>query len=73
MTQTASTNEETTATQETNNNDNDGDSLRTLCSKIHAQVEAFLQEDVKTERLRRTQDRTRVSLDIIKEALQRYR
>ncbi|MCJ1252247.1 3'-phosphoadenosine 5'-phosphosulfate sulfotransferase [Lignoscripta atroalba] len=47
-------------------------SLRALCSKLNAQVEAFLQEDVQTERLKRVQDQTRISIHVIQEALKRY-
>jgi len=52
---------------------NGGTSLRALCSELHARIEAFLQEDVKTERLKRVQEQTRHSLDVIQEALQRYK
>ena len=48
-------------------------SLRALCAQIHARIEAFLQEDVETEKLRRVQAQTRISLGVISEALQRYR
>lgn len=51
----------------------DSSSLRALCSEIHAQVEAFLQEDVETERLRSVQAQTRNSLAVIQEALDNYR
>lgn len=47
--------------------------LRAFCSELHAKVEAFLQEDVKTERLRSVQAQTRKSLAIIQEALDKYR
>ncbi|MCJ1480606.1 3'-phosphoadenosine 5'-phosphosulfate sulfotransferase [Schaereria dolodes] len=47
-------------------------SLRALCSRLHARIEAFLQEDVQTETLKRVQQRTRISLNVIQEALKRY-
>ena len=51
----------------------DSSSLRALCSELHAQVDAFLQEDVKTERLSSVQAQTRKSLAVIQEALDTYR
>lgn len=52
----------------------EGDStpLRNLCSRLNAQITTFLHEDVKTERLKATQAQTRISLQIIQEALDRY-
>lgn len=51
-----------------------GDStpLRALCTRLNAQIMTFLHEDVKTERLKATQAQTRISLQIIQEALDRY-
>jgi len=51
-----------------------GDStpLRTLCAQLHAQVTAFLQEDVETEMLKNVQAQCRNSLNIISEAIERY-
>ncbi|KAL8896512.1 MAG: hypothetical protein Q9207_007670, partial [Kuettlingeria erythrocarpa] len=46
--------------------------LRALCSTLHAQITAFLSEDVPTERLRAVQAQTRASLAIIQCALDRY-
>lgn len=46
--------------------------LRALCTRLNAQITAFLHEDVKTEKLRATQAQTRISLQIIQEALDRY-
>ncbi|MCJ1230736.1 hypothetical protein MMC12_007410 [Toensbergia leucococca] len=51
---------------------NGSDSLRALCSTLHAQITAFLHEDVQTETLRRVQAQTRTSLSVIQEALTRY-
>jgi len=50
----------------------DNSALRDLCAQLHSQVTAFLQEDVKTERLKAAQARTRHSLAVIQEALDRY-
>lgn len=52
----------------------EGDStpLRDLCTRLNAQITTFLHEDVKTERLKATQAQTRISLQIIQEALDRY-
>ncbi|KAL8932690.1 MAG: hypothetical protein Q9216_006727, partial [Gyalolechia sp. 2 TL-2023] len=50
----------------------DSTSLRSLCATLHAQITAFLQEDVPTERLKAVQAQTRKSLAIIQEALNRY-
>ena len=46
--------------------------LRALCTDLHSQIEAFLQEDVETEVLRNVQKQCRHSLRIIQEALDRY-
>ena len=50
----------------------DSSALRELCSKLHDRVTAFLQEDVKTERLKAVQKQTRQSLAVVQEALDRY-
>ncbi|KAL8788942.1 MAG: hypothetical protein Q9195_007058 [Heterodermia aff. obscurata] len=50
----------------------DSTALRTLCAQLHEKVNSFLNEDVKTERLRTTQAQTRRSLAVIQEALDRY-
>jgi len=46
--------------------------LRRLCARLNAQVNAFLETEAPTERLRRVQEQTRTSLGVIKEALERY-
>lgn len=46
--------------------------LRALCAGLHARIEAFLREDVKTEKLRRVQAQTRIAFSVVQEALQRY-
>ena len=50
----------------------DSTALRTLCAQLHDKVTSFLQEDVKTERLKATQEQVRRSLAVIQEALDRY-
>ena len=50
----------------------DSDSLRTLCAELHTKIEAFLQEDIKEERLKAVQAQCRHSLGIIQAALDRY-
>ena len=47
-------------------------SLRSICVELRNRIEAFLQEDVQTERLRKVQTQTRISLRAIEEALERY-
>lgn len=47
-------------------------SLQAICADLHAQIAAFLQEDVPTERLKTVQTQTRISLGIIQEALKRF-
>lgn len=47
--------------------------LPELCARVHQRVEAFLGAEPATERLRRVQDQTRLSLKILEEALERYR
>ncbi|KAF1969670.1 adenine nucleotide alpha hydrolases-like protein [Bimuria novae-zelandiae CBS 107.79] len=44
-----------------------------LCARIHARVAAFLDEQHDSERLKSLQAQTRISLDIICEALEKYR
>ena len=53
-------------------NGNSSAPLRDLCAELHKEVEAFLQEDVKTETLKSAQRQCRHSLDIISEAIERY-
>ena len=48
-------------------------SLRALSIEIHNRVDTFLQEDVKTERLKKVQAQTKTSLRVIEDALHRYR
>lgn len=50
----------------------DSTPLRRLCADLHAQVTAFLQEDVPTERLKNVQAQCQNSLSIISEAMKRY-
>ncbi|PSK38061.1 hypothetical protein B9Z65_1252 [Elsinoe australis] len=46
--------------------------LAPLCAKVHARITAFLDAEPATERLRKVQEQTRLSLKIIDEALDRY-
>ena len=46
--------------------------LRTICAELHDKVTSFLNEDLKTERLKATQEQTRRSLAVIQEALDKY-
>lgn len=50
----------------------DDAALRTLCSQLNEKVTSFLLVDVKTERLKATQEQVRRSLAVIQEALDRY-
>ena len=50
----------------------DATPLRTLCTRLNVQITTFLHEDVKTERLKSAQAQTRISLQIIQEALDKY-
>lgn len=52
---------------------NGEDQLPALCAKVHARVDAFLNAEATTERLKAAQLQTRLSLRIIDEALERYR
>jgi len=47
--------------------------LAELCAKVHARITGFLAEDAPTERLRHVQTQTRDALDVIEQALERYR
>lgn len=47
--------------------------LAPLCAKVHARITAFLDAEPATDRLRKVQEQTRLSLKIIDEALDRYR
>ena len=49
------------------------DSLRSLCGDVAARVNAFLTEDLQTEILRAVQRQTREALEVIGDALRRYR
>lgn len=47
--------------------------LPELCARVHQRVQAFLNAEPATERLRRVQHQSRLSLRILGEALERYR
>lgn len=51
----------------------DPPSLPEVCARVHARVEAFLAAEPATERLRHVQEQSRLSLNILGEALERYR
>ena len=61
-----------TLQQLTNAENGNSTPLRTLCADLHTKIEAFLQEDVKTEILKNVQTQCRHSLSIISEALEKY-
>lgn len=44
-----------------------------LCAQIYSRVEKFLTDDLPAEGLKGTQEQTRNSLDVISEALERYK
>ncbi|OCK80192.1 adenine nucleotide alpha hydrolases-like protein [Lepidopterella palustris CBS 459.81] len=43
-----------------------------LCARIHEHISAFLAEKTDSERLKSVQEQTRISLDVLSEALDRY-
>jgi FAD synthetase len=47
--------------------------FRDLCARIHDRIAAFLDAKDVSERVKSVQVQTRVSLDVIEEALARYR
>lgn len=46
--------------------------LPELCAKVHARLHAFLTAEPSTERLKNVQNQSRLSLQVIEEALERY-
>ncbi|KAI5837607.1 hypothetical protein DFP73DRAFT_575895 [Morchella snyderi] len=48
------------------------ESLHQLCSQLHEKISAFLASTPETELLRQVQHQTKISLQVIQEALQRY-
>lgn len=44
-----------------------------LCARIHDRVAAFLDEQTASERLKSLQQQTRISLDVIEKALDKYK
>jgi FAD synthetase len=44
-----------------------------VCAKIYERINAFLAEEPDSQRLKSLQKQTRISLDVISEALDRYR
>ena len=47
--------------------------FRTLCARIHGRIATFLDAQDVPDRVKSVQEQTRVSLDVIGEALDRYR
>lgn len=47
--------------------------LAQICARVHAQITAFIDADATTDRLRRVQEQTRLTLRILDESLERYR
>jgi len=48
-------------------------SLPVTCAEVNTRVEAFLNAEPKTDRIRKVQEQSRLSLRILGEALDRYR
>jgi hypothetical protein len=48
-------------------------SLRDICANLNDRLTAFLEEEPATERLRNVQAQTRIALDVVAQALDRYR
>lgn len=61
-----------TGRTETIAQDNEPD-LSALCAKVRARLGAFLDAEPSTERLRKVQEQTRLSVKICNEALDRFR
>lgn len=49
------------------------DALPELCEQVYDKVEAFLNIDAKTERVRNVQQQSRRTLGVFEEALEKYR
>ncbi len=47
--------------------------LPKLCAQIHERVEAFLSAESRDDRIKSVQAQSRISLDVIEEALEKYR
>ena len=47
-------------------------SIAPVCAELATRINAFLEEDVKTDILRDVQKQTRIALGIIEECLQKY-
>ena len=52
--------------------EDEGSLLKHLCSEIYARISAFLQERPSNDLLRNVQRQTQTSLEVIREALDRY-
>lgn len=51
----------------------DDDTIRPLCARLNARIEAFLQDQVEDQVLKNVQSQTRVALGVITAALEKYR
>lgn len=51
----------------------DDDTIRPLCARLNARIEAFLQEEVEDQALKNVQSQTRVALGVVSAALEKYR
>ncbi|KAI9829861.1 MAG: hypothetical protein M1819_005959 [Sarea resinae] len=57
----------------TNTTAYDANDLHQLCRQLNARITAFLEQDAPTDRLKRVQQQTRISLGVVEDALRRYR
>ena len=54
-------------------NDEEDLTFPEVCARVHGKVEAFLNKEAKDQRVRAVQEQTRTSLNVIGEALRKYR
>jgi FAD synthetase len=54
-------------------NDEEDLTFPEVCERVHGKVEAFLDKEAKSERVKAVQEQTRRSLNVIEEALRKYR
>ena len=54
-------------------NDAEGLTFPEVCERVYGKVEAFLNKEAKSERVKAVQEQTRTSLNVIEEALRKYR
>lgn len=46
--------------------------LPSLCAELHARVSAFLAEEAPNDRLKKVQEQTRITMEVISDALKKY-